>query len=195
MSTILPGFEAGLAALLLIWVLRLSRRHRALARRHAVELERLTDRDGLTGLGNERALVRDLALGLHRSRRTREPITLLWLDIDAFAEVTRSHGRAEGDRTLRALGAVMRSSLRFGTDACYRIAGDQFAVVVAAGREGARTIGLRLDWNLRERTPRQSGLRAGVAVWDGRSSPEGLIEQARRAPRARPSDASVTQTV
>src|SRR5206468_1988747 len=105
------------------WMFRLIHRHNALALQHAGEIDRLTESDALTGLGNRRALLRELEESFNRARRTREPVTVLYVDIDAFADVNRRHGRAVGDHALRMMGAVVRSSVRFGSDAGYR-AGD-----------------------------------------------------------------------
>ena len=51
-----------------IWAFRLLRRQAALARHHATELEHVSDADMLTGLGNSRALARDLERALNRAR-------------------------------------------------------------------------------------------------------------------------------
>src|SRR5213593_4436775 len=66
------------------WILTLVRREQRYTLRHLEELERLTLTDPLTGLGNRRALERDLALALSRSDRLEEPIALLYMDIDHF---------------------------------------------------------------------------------------------------------------
>src|SRR5262245_48170956 len=108
-------------------------------------------------------------------------------------DVNRLHGRVIGDQTLRVMGAVLRSSLRFGQDAGYRVTDDRFAIVLAAGREAAQEVCRRLEWNFRERSPRGSSLSVGVATWDGRSSMDGLIEEAHRALIAQRRTAMVAQ--
>jgi diguanylate cyclase (GGDEF)-like protein len=202
LESLLPPVEVALighvaeilvGALLGVWVFRLIRLHRSLSIEHAREIERLTDSDALTGLGNARALGRELELMLNRARRTQEPVTVVYLDVDAMGDVNRLHGRVIGDQTLRVVGAVLRSSLRFGLDAGYRIADDQFAIVLAAGRDAAHAVCRRLEWNFQERSPRQTNLSVGIATWDGRCSSDGLVEQARRALAAQRQTSMVAQ--
>ena len=173
--------ETVLGVALGLWVFYLLRRQRALSRRHAGEMERLTEADALTGLGNGRALSRELGQTFNRARRSEEPVTVLYCDVDSLAAVNRRHGRPVGDLTLRMVGAVLRSSVRFGTDAGFRVGDDEFALVLAADREAALAVGRRLEGNFRERSPRQSELRVGLATWDRSATPERLIDEARRA--------------
>ena len=122
----------GIGAALAAWVLALLRRQQRLAQRHALELEQLTLTDPLTGLGSQRAFVRDLDLAINRSRRTGESVTVLLFDVEGFQALTARHGRSTGDLTLRTLGAVLRSSVRFGSDMGYRVGPNEFAMVLAA---------------------------------------------------------------
>ena len=175
------GVEIAIGIVLAVWVLVLLRRQRRLAQHYTLELEQLTLSDPLTGLGNERAFTHDLDLALNRARRTRAPVAVLFFAVDDLDTLNARHGRAVGDRTLRMLGAVVRSSVRFGSDTGYRVGPDEFAMVVAADRDAAECVCRRLEWNFRERSPRHSQLSAGLALWDGRSSPHEALEQARRA--------------
>lgn len=185
--------ESLLGVTLGVWAFRVIRRQRQLMAEHAREIERLTESDSLTGLGNTRALKRELELALNRARRNGESVTVLCLDIDAMDDVTRRHGRAIGEQTLRMMGAVVRSSVRYGVDAGYRLAEDQFAIVLTAGRDAAQTVSRRLEWNFQQRSPKRSNLSVGAATWDGRKSSDGLIEEARRAVTAQRQTAMVAQ--
>jgi diguanylate cyclase (GGDEF)-like protein len=185
--------ETGLGLALGLWLFRILRRHHVQATEHVRVIEQLIESDTLTGLGNQRALTRDLELTLHRVRRTHEPVSVLFFDVDAMNDVNRRHGRMIGDQTLRMMGAVVRSSVRFGIDAGYRIADDKFAIVLAAGRDAAQSVCRRLEWNFQERTPRHSNLSVGVATWDGRNGPDGLLEEAKRALEAQRRTAMVAQ--
>ena len=185
--------ETVLGVLLGVWVFRLIRRQNVLALAHARELEDVTEFDSLTGLGNRRALSRELELTLNRARRSREPVTVLYFDVIAMDDVNRRHGRAVGDHTLRVMGAVMRSSVRFGLDSSFRLEDDDFALVLAADREAAQTVRRRLEWNFQQRTARRSQLSVGLAAWDGCKSPEGLLEEARHSLGAQRQMAMVAQ--
>jgi len=185
--------ETLIGIVLALWCIRMVRRQRRVAAAYEREIESLTESDALTGLGNSRALARDLERVLNRARRTSEPVTVVSVGIESLGEVNRHHGRATGDQTLRMLGAVVRSSVRFGVDAGYRLEGDRFAIVLAAGRDGAQVVCRRLEWNFSERTPRRSNLRLGCATWDGRRGVPGLLEEARRALEAQRQTAGVAQ--
>lgn len=185
--------ELALGVAIAVWVLRLVRRHNGLALRHAHELEHLTEADALTGLGNGHALLRELEEAFNRARRTREPVTVMYVDIDALDDVNRRHGRAAGDQALRTMGAVVRSSVRFGLDAGYRVRDDEFALRLAADRESAQAVCRRLEWNFRDRTASRSQIRIGFATWDGRSGADRLLEQARQALATQRQMAAVAQ--
>ena len=185
--------ESAIGLLLGVGLFRLIRAQRRQAVEFSRELERVTESDALTGLGNTLALTRDLERTLNRARRTSEPVTLLYFDIDALDDVNRHHGRAAGDLTLRMMGAVLRSSVRFGIDTGYRLADDKFAIVLAASRDASLVVRQRLEWNFQERTPRRSNLSVGVATWDGRKSSDGLVEEARRSLAAQRQTSMVAQ--
>jgi diguanylate cyclase (GGDEF)-like protein len=185
--------ETVLGLVLAIWCIRVVRRERRLAAAYEREIERLTESDALTGLGNARALARELDAVLNRARRTREAVTVVVAGVEGLGDVNRQHGRATGDHTLRTLGSVVRSSVRYGVDAGYRLEGDRFAIVLVAGRDEAQAVCRRLEWNFADRTPRHSGLRLGSATWDGRRSVSGLLDEARRAFDAQRQTAGVAQ--
>ena len=185
--------ESAIGLLLGVGLFRLIRAQRRQAVEFSRELERVTESDALTGLGNTLALTRDLERTLNRARRTSEPVTLLYFDINALDDVNRRHGRAAGDLTLRMMGAVLRSSVRFGIDTGYRLADDKFAIVLAASRDASLVVRQRLEWNFQERTPRRSNLSVGVATWDGRKSSDGLVEEARRSLAAQRQTSMVAQ--
>lgn len=160
------------------WILRLIRRDHVTTLRHLADLERLTLTDSLSGLGNRRALERDLPLAMHRTGRQDEPLALLYLDIDHFKLLNDRFGHGVGDETLRALGAVLRSCSRVGTDVAYRVGGDEFVMIIVADRSGAELLARRIEHGFRDRSPQNSTLSLGAVVWDGRANASQLIDQA-----------------
>jgi diguanylate cyclase (GGDEF)-like protein len=172
--------ELLLGLILGAWTFALIRRTRRLAHEQADLIEHLTQTDALTGLGNLRAFARELELALNRARRTREPVALVFLDVVSLEHLNRRHGRPIGDQTLRMMGAVLRSSARFGSDCGYRVGDDEFALVVSARRDIADAVGRRIESNFQARSPRNSQARCIAAGWDGRASAHEMLEQARR---------------
>jgi diguanylate cyclase (GGDEF)-like protein len=51
------------------------------------------------------------------------------MDMDRLKEINDTYGHEAGDRALRAIGAVLRSTVR-QNDLCARFAGDEFVVVL-----------------------------------------------------------------
>ncbi len=160
------------------WVVRLIVRDRRRVRRHLRDLEHLSLTDPLTGLGNRRALERDLDLALRRSQRLVQPLALLYLDVDGLKWLNDRYGHASGDETLRCLGSVLRSSSRLGLDCAFRVGGDEFVMILTADRTGAERVSKRVAIAFHERSPRGSRVSMGVVVWDGTTSAADLIAQA-----------------
>jgi diguanylate cyclase (GGDEF)-like protein len=93
------------------------------------EKELLTD--VLTGLSNRRHLDLRLAEEVARVRRHGGEFSVLVLDMDRFKQINDEFGHDAGDSALREVAQVMRASLR-PYDACARLAGDEFVLVLNA---------------------------------------------------------------
>jgi len=169
---------SGLTLLMGWWIITLIRREQRYTVRHLAELERLTLTDPLTGLGNRRALERDLPRALRLSERIDVPMALLYMDIDHFKQINDLNGHAVGDDTLRVLGAVLRSCSRVGTDVAYRVGGDEFVMTLVTDRVGAEVVAHRAAQDFFQRSPRHSNISFGVVVWDGKASASVLLDQA-----------------
>jgi diguanylate cyclase (GGDEF)-like protein/putative nucleotidyltransferase with HDIG domain len=85
--------------------------------------------DALTALPNRRSFERQVSAGLLRSLQEQTGASLVMLDLDRLKEVNDTYGHEAGDRALRAIGNVLRSTVR-ETDLCARFAGDEFVVVL-----------------------------------------------------------------
>ena len=84
--------------------------------------------DPLTGLPN-RALLEDrVEQALRRSRRSREPFTVIAVDLDGFKDVNDVRGHHAGDDVLRTLARRFEAILR-ESDTVARVGGDEFVVV------------------------------------------------------------------
>lgn len=86
--------------------------------------------DELTGLFNRRGFNQFAQFALSVSQRRAEPLTLGWLDLDHFKTINDRFGHQEGDKALKAMAALMRSSFR-EADLLVRFGGDEFAVLFA----------------------------------------------------------------
>jgi diguanylate cyclase (GGDEF)-like protein len=87
--------------------------------------------DHTTGLGNRRALLRELE-GLARGPNAKGSLVLL--DIDHFKKVNDLYGHSTGDELLKFVGDAIIANLPSGTFAA-RLGGDEFAAVIPAGED------------------------------------------------------------
>lgn len=95
-----------------------------------LEAEQLLARtDPLTLLANRRAFVESAAMELERSRRTRQPVTVAYVDIDDFKSVNDRLGHSEGDALLSAVAATLRGGTR-AVDSVARLGGDEFGLLL-----------------------------------------------------------------
>lgn len=85
--------------------------------------------DGLTGVYNRKALD-DYLLGLiDRNRVTRQPFSLLMMDLDHFKQLNDTYGHTVGDRMLVAFAEKCRSSVR-SDDFLARYGGEEFTLIL-----------------------------------------------------------------
>ena len=101
---------------------------RGLARQN-VMLMAASRTDSLTGLHNRRGFDEHLHDEFERSRRTRSPVSLLVLDIDAFKQVNDMFGHATGDSALEEVAHRIKMTLR-AIDVPARFGGDEFAIIL-----------------------------------------------------------------
>jgi diguanylate cyclase (GGDEF)-like protein len=109
-------------------------------------------RDGLTGLNNRRALDTELPHAIERYKTQARDSCLLMIDVDHFKSLNDALGHAAGDKLLKEIGQLIRSTLR-GNDLAYRCGGDEFVVLLdkcnaTAGQSTAK----RLESLVRELT-------------------------------------------
>jgi diguanylate cyclase (GGDEF)-like protein len=94
--------------------------------------------DALTGLGNRRALVSDLAAGIARTSDER-PLLLALFDLDGFKQYNDTFGHPAGDALLTRLGERLRAAQE-GTAVAYRMGGDEFCLLADVDSEGSDEI-------------------------------------------------------
>ncbi len=105
--------------------------------------ERMAHTDPLTGLANERTVLRILELELARAGRQGSELSLAMFDIDDFRATNEESGHVAGDEVLRHVAAVLAESVRL-VDTVGRIGGDEF-VLVAPGSAGGMVARRVLD--------------------------------------------------
>jgi diguanylate cyclase (GGDEF)-like protein/PAS domain S-box-containing protein len=92
-------------------------------------LAEMATHDPLTGLPNRILLSDRFTVALALSRRTRNRLAVLMLDLDRFKAVNDSLGHDVGDQLLKAVGKRLESTMR-KSDTVARVGGDEFVLVL-----------------------------------------------------------------
>lgn len=98
-------------------------------KRNDERMQRLAERDPLTGLPN-RSVFRDrLSVAMARARRERARVAVLFVDLDHFKEVNDTMGHEAGDRLLEELSRRLVALVR-ESDTVSRQGGDEFVLLL-----------------------------------------------------------------
>ncbi len=86
--------------------------------------------DGLTALHNRRYFDQQLELEWARSARHGTVFSLILVDVDHFKRYNDHYGHLAGDDCLREIAALLKSSLKRGTDIVARYGGEEFVCLL-----------------------------------------------------------------
>jgi diguanylate cyclase (GGDEF)-like protein len=86
-------------------------------------------RDSLTGCFNRQHAMEILDVELRRARRTKQPLSLMILDLDHFKAINDRFGHLCGDAALSSVGLRMQAVLRASDVKC-RYGGEEFLVLL-----------------------------------------------------------------
>jgi two-component system chemotaxis family response regulator WspR len=95
-----------------------------------LELQRLTNSDGLTGLSNRRRLDDYVSAEWRRAMRDGATLGFLMIDVDNFKSYNDTYGHVAGDDVLKLIARTIESSLSRPGDLAARFGGEEFAVVL-----------------------------------------------------------------
>jgi diguanylate cyclase (GGDEF)-like protein len=91
------------------------------------QLEALASLDPLTGVHNQRAMREILTRMIASAKRRNSVVSLVYFDIDNFKRINDEYGHLKGDEVLKAIGDIMKKSIRESDLAC-RYGGDEFCI-------------------------------------------------------------------
>ena len=110
-------------------------------RERTAELERLSLSDPLTGIANRRCFDQCLEAEWDRAVRTRQPLSIVLIDIDYLKQFNDSAGHAAADDALKAVASCLKEIAQRSTDLAARLGGDEFVLVLPdTNTEGALRI-------------------------------------------------------
>jgi diguanylate cyclase (GGDEF)-like protein len=92
----------------------------------------LTRRDDLTGLWNRRAFEAAIEDECARARRSHQPLSLAYIDLDKFKQINDRLGHEAGDEVLRQVASAIGQVVRGRIDRGFRLGGDEFALLLPA---------------------------------------------------------------
>jgi len=126
-------------------------------------LSLLSETDPLTGIANRRTLKEALGVELARSRRWKEPLSALLLDVDRLKQINDEWGHREGDKALKCVAETLRAVCR-QSDCCGRFGGDEFLILAPrTDPEGAHSMAERISAGVTARH-RSNGPEISVSV-------------------------------
>lgn len=92
------------------------------------EIHNLAYYDTLTGLPNRTLFMDRLITSLAQSRRSRQKVAVLYLDLDNFKAINDTQGHAYGDDLIKNVAIKMRNCIR-ECDTVARLGGDEFVIL------------------------------------------------------------------
>ena len=124
------------------------------------EVEGRAQTDPLTGCLNHGAFYERLDGEINRALRSKEPLSLLVVDIDLFKRYNDARGHAAGDAALALVGSGLQVNSR-SFDTVARIGGDEFAVILPTTTSA--TAG-EIAWRMARALERPGGLEMTVSI-------------------------------
>ena len=94
-----------------------------------LELDRISRRDALTGLGNRRFLQETLET-CEQVERSHDLLSIVLLDIDHFKLFNDTAGHQAGDLCLKRVAGIVQAELRDQADQAFRFGGEELIVVL-----------------------------------------------------------------
>jgi len=104
-----------------------------------IDLRKLVMQDYLTGVFNRRYLIQQLRQQVELAIRYKQPMAVLFVDIDHFKKINDTYGHQAGDEVLKELVHVMKSTIR-STDILTRYGGEEFIVLAPQTDHASATL-------------------------------------------------------
>ncbi len=109
------------------------------------KFEKLSTIDALTGLGNRGFFDVQLDALWFSTRRHKQAISLLMIDVDYFKNFNDYYGHPRGDECLKVVAEVISLSLTRSLDMSFRYGGEEFCVLLPdTDTDGAENIAKRI---------------------------------------------------
>jgi diguanylate cyclase (GGDEF)-like protein len=154
----------------------------------------LATTDTLTGLSNRRGAEMVLDREIKRVKRTREPLSVCFIDVDHFKSINDTYGHLRGDVVLKSVASALERACR-GSDLVARWGGEEFIILlVGADREHSMMVAERMRTSVEKLQIEGVDtvtVTCGVAVWRGEQAldliaiADGALYEGKRGGRNR----------
>ena len=134
-------------------------------------LQRLSNKDPLTGLYNRRAFMEELPRRLVRNAQQKRAGAFFYIDLDDFKNINDVGGHMEGDRVLTEVGAKLEHHIR-QDDMAIRLGGDEFAIwfdeikQIDAERKAGELLSVLKNIMTSEKNGKPISASIGIAIFD-----------------------------
>ena len=138
--------------------------------------------DPLTGVANRRAFFHLAGTEIDRSRRYRNPFSVMVIDIDDFKQINDHCGHHTGDRLLITVVETIKHHVR-AIDIVARFGGDEFVVLLVKSEErSAALVARKLQKQLLDIMQKnQWGVTFSIGVATYHSAPDSVDETIKAA--------------
>ncbi|MBE9192334.1 diguanylate cyclase [Gloeocapsopsis crepidinum LEGE 06123] len=113
-------------------------------------LQNLSCVDSLTQIANRRQFDQAIAQEWWRMAREKQPLTLIFCDVDYFKTYNDHYGHQAGDHCLKQVAQIISATLERPGDLVARYGGEEFAVILPnTEAEGAIKVAQKIQMQLR----------------------------------------------
>ena len=140
--------------------------------------------DSLTNLYNRLKLDSLIEHEINRSHRSKQPFSIILLDIDHFKKINDKYGHIQGDKVIKQVAQSIKSCIR-KIDFAGRWGGEEFLIICPnTSIKGALIIGEKIRRKIGEHTYKNMHnitISGGIACYTNYVTPEILLNSADKA--------------
>jgi diguanylate cyclase (GGDEF)-like protein len=109
------------------------------AQKQMMQMQDLAIHDALTSIYNRGYLTRVLPQYMDTARKMKQPLSLIFIDLDHFKDINDIHGHQAGDSVLMSVAKVLKSAMR-SSDVVARYGGEEFICILPNTDENAASL-------------------------------------------------------